>query len=441
MRLGRVGRGLASRGSVLQGSVEVNAQRLAELEYAEAELFARKKIARPEEIRALVINSTRNELDQFIGNHLPQILAHQVAGLAAIPGWTLSEDLVHVHQNYLRSFLELREMRYRPSDPDVFQTAVRRIKLRHEHTARVVKGMKMRMKAENLDVHWCNSFLDRFFTNRIGAHMLLSQSLLQDKIPNDKMFAANSAVSSIDMRVLAEHAIQNTERTFRSSYGLHVPAVDLTVTGCWNQFRFVPRFFCYIFEELLKNALRATFEAHEGTEMPPVNVMLTLEGNVACVHVSDRGQGIPMDKQQMIWSYLYSSAAEITTNVDEPFTQTVGIENLTEELREAVRSSGDDMACRESTLAGTGCGLPLSRLYAEYFGGVLLLKSMPNHGTDTFLYLPTMEGCLRNPNDETTSIMSALDQLRVRSHEGPLRWSRENLIVNSNRESRAQAFS
>merc|ERR1719171_2151308 len=148
MRLSRVGRGLASRASLLQGSVEVNAQRLAELEYAEAELFARKAIPRPEEIRALVINSTRTELDQFIGNQLPQILAHQVAGLAAIPGWTRSEDLVHVHQNYLRSFLELREMSYREKDPDLIQKAVKRIKLRHEHTARVVKGMKMRMKAE-----------------------------------------------------------------------------------------------------------------------------------------------------------------------------------------------------------------------------------------------------------------------------------------------------
>merc|ERR1719171_337101 len=337
MRLSRVGRGLASRASLLQGLVEVNAQRLAELEYAEAELFARKAIPRPEEIRALVINSTRTELDQFIGNQLPQILAHQVAGLAAIPGWTCSADLVHVHQNYLRSFLELREMRYRPNDPDSVQKTVKRIKVRHEHTARVVKGMKTRMKAENLDVHWCNTFLERFFTNRIGAHILLSQSLLRDKIPNDKMFAANSAVSSIDMRVLAEHAIQNTERVFRSSYGLHVPEVDLQVTGCWNQFRFVPRFFCYIFEELLKNAMRATFEAHEGTEMPPVNVLLTLEGNVACVHVSDRGRGIHIDKQRMIWSYLYSTAAEITTNVDEPFTQTANVE-------EADASSGDDMA-------------------------------------------------------------------------------------------------
>merc|ERR1719335_1783893 len=118
----------------------------------------------------------------------------------------------------------------------------------------------------------------------------------------------------------------------------------------------------------------------------------------------------------MIWSYLYSTAAEMTTNVDEPFTQTADYVGET--------SPPDEMQARENTLAGTGCGLPLSRLYAEYFGGVLLLKSMPNHGTDTFLYLPSMEGCIRNPDTETTSASTALNQLRLRSHEGPLRWSR-----------------
>ena len=33
-------------------------------------------------------------------------------------------------------------------------------------------------------------------------------------------------------------------------------------------------------------------------------------------------------------------------------------------------------------LAGYGCGLPLSRLYAEYFGGGLDIKSMEGFGTD-----------------------------------------------------------
>ena len=38
-------------------------------------------------------------------------------------------------------------------------------------------------------------------------------------------------------------------------------------------------------------------------------------------------------------------------------------------------------------LAGYGVGLPLSRLYARYFGGDLQLLSMEGFGTDVFLHL------------------------------------------------------
>lgn len=36
---------------------------------------------------------------------------------------------------------------------------------------------------------------------------------------------------------------------------------------------------------------------------------------------------------------------------------------------------------------GDAFGLPISRLYARYFGGELQLMSMKDHGTDCFLFL------------------------------------------------------
>ena len=41
-------------------------------------------------------------------------------------------------------------------------------------------------------------------------------------------------------------------------------------------------------------------------------------------------------------------------------------------------------------IAGLGYGLPLSRLYVEYFGGRLDLVSLPGHGTDVFVRVPDL---------------------------------------------------
>ncbi|KAJ2209988.1 hypothetical protein IW143_004320 [Coemansia sp. RSA 520] len=43
-------------------------------------------------------------------------------------------------------------------------------------------------------------------------------------------------------------------------------------------------------------------------------------------------------------------------------------------------------------IAGLGFGLPMARLYAEYFGGSLDIVSMEGYGCDVFLKLRSIEG-------------------------------------------------
>ena len=48
-------------------------------------------------------------------------------------------------------------------------------------------------------------------------------------------------------------------------------------------------------------------------------------------------------------------------------------------------SQSDD--AQIAPLAGYGYGIPLSRLYARYLGGDLMLQSIEGYGTDCFIYL------------------------------------------------------
>lgn len=50
---------------------------------------------------------------------------------------------------------------------------------------------------------------------------------------------------------------------------------------------------------------------------------------------------------------------------------------------EAIRPESSSLLA----FAGYGMGLPLSRLYARYFGGSLKLRPMEGYGTDAYIHL------------------------------------------------------
>lgn len=81
--------------------------------------------------------------------------------------------------------------------------------------------------------------------------------------------------------------------------------------------------------------------------------------------VSDEGGGIPRSGLPKIWTYLYTTANSPLMEMD-------------------ASAEGSD---GPAILAGYGYGLPISRLYARYFGGDLQIISMEGYGTDAYLHL------------------------------------------------------
>lgn len=77
--------------------------------------------------------------------------------------------------------------------------------------------------------------------------------------------------------------------------------------------------------------------------------------------LSDVGGGIPRSKLDLLFQYMYSTAPQ---------------------------PSRSDTA--SAPLAGYGYGLPLSRLYARYFQGDLVLSSVEGYGTDASIYMKVM---------------------------------------------------
>ncbi|GIL57981.1 hypothetical protein Vafri_13181 [Volvox africanus] len=131
-------------------------------------------------------------------------------------------------------------------------------------------------------------------------------------------------------------------------------------------FPYVPSHLHHMLFELVKNSLRAVQDrfAESDDPAPPIRLVVAEGGEDVTLKVSDEGGGIPRSGLANIWTYLYSTAK---SPVDP--------------------RSVDEADSGPVVLAGYGYGLPISRLYARYFGGDLQIISMEGYGTDAYLHL------------------------------------------------------
>eukprot|EP01084_Bolivina_argentea_P039330 72689_1 len=142
---------------------------------------------------------------------------------------------------------------------------------------------------------------------------------------------------------------------------------------------YIPSDLHYILFELMKNSMRAVCEKYNENEedfWPSIDVVIVGSGEAedVCIKISDQGDGISKEDIEKIWYYSYTTIP----HTNQPEMQT----------KEEREPQG------KAPMHGFGYGLPLSRLYARYFGGDMKVISMDGYGTDAFVYL-----CWLKPDD------------------------------------------
>lgn len=179
-------------------------------------------------------------------------------------------------------------------------------------------------------------------------------------------------------------------------------------------FAFVPMHLEYIVTELLKNAFRATVE--NGMNREPVVITIAPEPPAVCppprpqpnvrlspphesrgafgrdaiaplddnapgvtIRIRDRGGGISPEVQPHIWGYSFTTFTESDDDVPGAWSSSSSSDDALSVISAASGGS--------SSIAGLGYGLPLSRAYAEYFGGGIAVQSLHGWGTDVYLRL------------------------------------------------------
>ena len=206
--------------------------------------------------------------------------------------------------------------------------------------------------------------------SRMSSRMLVNQHTMlfgPEDFRDDRPNRVGVIDTNCRIKNLAKEAFDNAaflcEEYYFASPDLDIKEVNHVDPGEPIQICYPPQHLYHIFFELFKNSMRATIEtkAKGAAEIPDVELLIAKGASDISIKISDRGGGIPRHVVDNLFTYLYSTAPR------------------------------PSMHAHKAPLAGYGYGLPLSRLYARYFHGDLVLSSYEGYGTDAVIYLKTSD--------------------------------------------------
>ncbi|XP_077813327.1 pyruvate dehydrogenase (acetyl-transferring) kinase isozyme 1, mitochondrial isoform X6 [Macaca mulatta] len=301
------------------------------------------------------VNACEKTSFMFLRQELPVRLANIMKEISLLPDNLLRTPSVQLVQSwYIQSLQELLDFKDKSAEDAKaiydFTDTVIRIRNRHNDViptmAQGVIEYKESFGVDPVTSQNVQYFLDRFYMSRISIRMLLNQH-----------YGYENARRLCDLYYINSPELELGELNAKS------PGQPIQVV-------YVPSHLYHMVFELFKNAMRATMEHHANRGVyPPIQVHVTLGNEDLTVKVilssllqmSDRGGGVPLRKIDRLFNYMYSTAP-----------------------RPRVETS------RAVPLAGFGYGLPISRLYAQYFQGDLKLYSLEGYGTDAVIYIKAL---------------------------------------------------
>ncbi|TFK62959.1 mitochondrial pyruvate dehydrogenase [Pluteus cervinus] len=249
-----------------------------------------------------------------------------------------------------------------------FTKLLESIKHRHDPTvttvAQGVLEWKKSQNAANIG-HDIQAWLDRFYMSRIGIRFLIGQHVALNTQQAHEDYVGIICTQA-NVHDIVQEAIENARFVCEEHYAMFKgPPVQLICPKDLT-FAYVPGHLSHICFELLKNSLRAVVErfgVDNEDNFPPIKVIVVEGKEDITIKISDEGGGIPRSAIPLIWTYMYT---------------TMEIQKIDADFH------GGDF---KAPMAGFGYGLPLSRLYARYFGGDLRLIAMDGFGTDVYIHL------------------------------------------------------
>ncbi|KAG0332114.1 hypothetical protein BG000_010315 [Podila horticola] len=122
---------------------------------------------------------------------------------------------------------------------------------------------------------------------------------------------------------------------------------------------------------------------------PPVEVTIAQGEREITIRIRDQGGGISREDFDVIFDYSFTTVKKENESVLEESGDSQGVDSIFKGVSRLAMQAG-----LGGPIAGLGFGLPLTRIYAQYFGGDIHLISLQGYGCDVFLKLKQIDESL-----------------------------------------------
>ncbi|KAK4501261.1 hypothetical protein PRZ48_007068 [Zasmidium cellare] len=392
--------------------------------------------ARPISLRQLTFFGRTLTEDRLISSanyvrlELPTRIAHRLRNMQTLPySAVTNQHISHVYELYYNAFERFRKVPEIRSleDNDRFCDVIKMTL--NEHLSVIPRlAMGILEIQGSVSGEECDRFMTTLLRSRISRRVIAEQHLALTEtfhspwhFPNAKKLpsAEDDFVGEIFLKCNAKELIEKCANTARQlcsqAYGPDVAIPEIVVQGHLDTtFPYIPSHLEYILGELIRNSIQAMIEQRGFKQPPPIEVLICEAAQHVIIRISDQGGGIDRQVLPYLWSFAKGPRRNHRLRnlgqVPRLAATMEDIKPLPQEIDRSGGPSGDKFGNSLASLSGRppdlklGMGLPMSKIYAEYWAGTLEIHSLEGYGCDAFLQISR----LGNRN-EVVSTRAAMD--------------------------------
>lgn len=359
-------------------------------------------------------------------------LAHRLRDMQSLPYVVITNPhMSHVYELYYAAWDALRRIPEAKTvdDNDVICHTIQ--KTLREHLTVIPRLVSGILECQHLvDPEGIDRFMNIMLRSRISRRVIAEQHLALTEtfhepwhFPNSETRVVNEDefVGEVFLKCHAKEVIERcaeaVKQLSRQTYGPTVQLPDVMITGDLDAtLTYIPSHLEYIVGEIFRNSMQALIEQRCGPPAP-VEVLIYEAPQHVIFRISDRGGGIHPSTMPHLWSFVKGPSKQLRLdNLNKVPQLSATLQEIRYPDVPETPSSNTQSPKKHPDSLGPfttrppdlrlGIGLPMSKVYAEYWAGSLEVQNLEGFGADVFLQISK----LGNKNEQlvTRAAMDAL---------------------------------